>query len=484
MIVAQNECVLLGRLVELLLAYEWHHTLPHGLAQDLTLRRLQFVSLEPCQVLWNFYRQHLRTFPFFATFGSEYLSKLDQLLVQFIQRTGVDFAVALKTDILSFVGFYVSMGARFKRQVWKGIIDNSPVYWQRNMTEKRIWNTFSLYHPKPTAAALDPKRIRKMMRFQQCIFDLLSAFKTGFEFMNSWSEQKPWWQIGEKYETLDDFPEPLQQLLNSFVSFIAHVMDNVLDDKVRRKNFQSIMNKMPISILVYSAKWFNPAPFVERAMQLFLWSPSKSVHSLVQLAAALLCSFEPTRKRFAEMSDTVSEELVDLVGEIDKTDPRSSLSDEELSSILLEKGYIDADSREIQYLRLSLRVEEKKRFVDDLNDKSQKELILHICHCLPTFLQELAMFLDVSEVMSVFFECLNETLDVMRMYDTIQEHENDLLSDEDHATVIQELKRIWMKSAVLFYPGLKKLGKIRDLENSPKMWIGIRFDSRHDRLYV
>lgn len=163
--------------------------------------------------------------------------------------------------------------------------------------------------------------------------------------------------------------------------------------------------------------------FVESALKLFLWSPSKSIYSLVQKCGALLCSLDSSVADLAEVNCDVKaeSEFKYLVIEIiDACCADSEISDEcgdanssrtfsgsssnlkfnfkldgsssnaQLAAALSHYKHTTFTEHDILYLRTSIRVHEKKRLINHLAHPSQKLFVTHIAKCMPLLLNELS----------------------------------------------------------------------------------------------
>ncbi|KAI8893065.1 hypothetical protein BC833DRAFT_318331 [Globomyces pollinis-pini] len=258
--------------------------------------------------------------------------------------------------------------------------------------------------------------------------NLLKCIRIGKESILKLEEkpgQNRWWQIMGSYDKPQKLPEVYRNLLDAFVSTTAHMCDNILDDASRLQKITSIMKRMPVSLLVTSLRFINPAPFIDYCVKLFVWSPSRSVHSLLQRAASHLCGFEVTKKHYEVLSNKISEQNKSLIDDLVSKRRFSSFdSDDQITLIIktamefdifenndydsVEEKNVrtstDLNSLDIQFARTAIRLAEKNDFVEHEGEESQKNLMIHLLHIMPALMNELQ---KVSLICSLLYDRLS-----------------------------------------------------------------------------
>lgn len=171
-----------------------------------------------------------------------------------------------------------------------------------------------------------------------------------------------------------------------------------------------IIHIRPLSFLTITVKLIDVSRFVESAIKLFLWSPSKNIWSLVQKCGALLCNYEDSIKKQTNAEKHVSEsfqELVcDILNEFDLTQLNNNMLIPEITEILMNHLSYRPSEQEIDYFRISIRVAQKRQFINSLGEDSQKECIIHLAKTQKRMIHELGFFMDPSTLISAFFQSL------------------------------------------------------------------------------
>lgn len=275
MIESHKENILIGRLLELYITGEWFKTLPDK-AHLLTninppsqFNDSAITSPKQENMLINFvYTRYVREFPFFSRMGSKYLEELKGHLLSFLSHCGIGFIIATKTDALLMCKYYSTLICRLKKEAWHDIFQIDPAL----LNDMNIWNRilvdpkashgdFSLYHPIYEASDLHPARIRKLERISRSIRRLLISLKNARDQIRIDQKLFPgcnvWWTYFEMY-TLQTLPPVFKEFLDAFVSFVAHMYDNIMDDARIRRKVDLILARWPVSIIVFTARLIDP----------------------------------------------------------------------------------------------------------------------------------------------------------------------------------------------------------------------------------
>jgi hypothetical protein len=223
--------------------------------------------------------------------------------------------------------------------------------------------------------------------------------------------------------------------------------------------------------------------FIESAIKLFSWSPSKSVWSLVQKCGALLCSLEASQQKLAELEAKVTQRFRTFVDVIVKEkfassfshlDTSTDISNNNLTEFLSSHKYQSPTGVELEYLRVSIRVAEKLRFVNHMGDESQRACIIHLCRAIPRLLKEFGSVMEVSTLINAFFRALKEALVAVDRHDEVQKDGNmNYVSDETNRLIVSDVNAALGKILKTFYPAMRKMHALRGTPQEPKLWIAI-----------
>lgn len=274
MLESHKENILIGRLLELYITGEWFKTIPHK-AHLLTNinpppQVINSANAQQKKLLINFiYNRYVRELPLFSRMGSKYLEELHGHLASFVSHCGVGFIVATKTDVHLLCKYYATLVCRLKKEAWHDSkqdqdpeLLNDMNIWNRILVDsKATHGNFSLYHPVYKTIDLHPARTRKLARVSASIRRLLVSLKSTraqiLEDQKRFPECPVWWKYFGMY-SLNTMPPVLQEFLDSFVSFAAHMYDNIMDDARIRHKVDSILARLPISVMVFTARFIDP----------------------------------------------------------------------------------------------------------------------------------------------------------------------------------------------------------------------------------
>ncbi|KAI8914684.1 hypothetical protein BC831DRAFT_517022 [Entophlyctis helioformis] len=198
------------------------------------------------------------------------------------------------------------------------------------------------------------------------------------------------------------------------------------------------MSKMPISFMVVSLRFINPAPLVERVLRLFLWQPAKGIHSLLQKLAAHLCSYEATQIRFKRYQGRVHDLARRHAIEEAAKNPTLSSIDSQLHLVesFAAAGVAALTADELKFAIVCIRKREKTSFIDALADPTLVDLVAHIAHLAPKLLNDLRKFGDLASVVGQFFEAVRKSLAILERYAVYKKHRSSMetRSHTDHAS--------------------------------------------------
>lgn len=153
------------------------------------------------------------------------------------------------------------------------------------------------------------------------------------------------------------------------------------------------MDKIPVSLIVFSLRFIDPAALVEQVIQLFTWKPP-GLHSLLQKVGGLICSEGRTEEQIKAFKQKIGhkraamlESLVTygrVINEITMSDTAQRL--EAIQSFSSE----DLDGDDLEFIQLLIRLEEKTAFIDILAHQDVTALIRHCGHVFPPFLRQIS----------------------------------------------------------------------------------------------
>ncbi|KAH9254718.1 hypothetical protein BASA83_001207 [Batrachochytrium salamandrivorans] len=330
---------------------------------------------------------------------------------------------------------------------------------------QQLWNkSFDASRPLVTHPVLDRTRMNKAMRFMNVIrTSFRSAFRavhhihlselvddeykkkvasktTGSSSSSNSSSNhhssEPyvpiyWRQISEA-PSYKDLPPPYVELMNLVPMLIAYILDNILDHVGRLQKVCVIISKLPVSLIIISLRFINPAPLIERMLRLFLWQPTRGMYSLLQKLGAHLCAFDATLSEYQTCQLRIDVHRAGMISRVaETTHAPSRASVNELHAILAENGVGDATEDEVRFFLVGIRRNEKKEFIDSLAAASTVHFVIHAAHLVPMILEDLRKYGDLASIVGQFFEALHKTTTSLQRYSDYKAHTDHETSGSD-----------------------------------------------------
>ncbi|KAJ3320161.1 hypothetical protein HDV06_005638 [Boothiomyces sp. JEL0866] len=382
--------------------------------------------------------------------GVEYLSTFDKLMDNSYAASEGHLLIATKMDASLFYRLHLEeiMGVRCSGSIWKRYL------YYRNPSE----NSFSLERPTKLTK-LDSYRLAKYDRMVDSLRVFLKSVPKCKKSMEKFqtSDIKPWWALLRQYPKMKDLPDEYQELVKTAISAAAHVLNNILDEPARLEKMSAIYNKIPTSLLVTSLKIVNPAPFIKQCVKLFLWQPSPGMHSLFQRMASFLCGYEETNAKLNQLASSISELDILKIGTLVEENILSSFDDVSKFESVLKTEDIQIHNGDIlEYFRLSIRLNEKKAFIDHLNTPAQHDLFVHLFQFLPKLLNEFRQSVALSEFIGNYFKLVDQILKALMKHTNVSVENKDKVDMQ----VIQDLIVPLTAFGEFFYPVLVKMAKV------------------------
>ena len=486
----EQDNILIGRLIELIFAHEFKAAMGSQ-AQNFTKTPLPAAtekfpkeqSLRNAKVGWNLYRRYIRSFPLMQMMGDEFIREFESLLEKFAFETGVNSMVAVKSDAIMMAKYYVSLAGAVREEVMRGKepAGNDLLMWNRiNVPRKVDIDTFSLYNPVQEAGRLDAARVAKAQRFYAAFRKAISVAKRADEYAHKQMrhpQEFVWWKAMKNAKDFSELPPVYIEMIEATMELIGYAIDNVMDDPVKRHAATEIFEKIPVSVMTMSIKMVNPAPFVDKTLKLFLWTPSKNVPSLVQFIAGIVCKSGLSKKEHKKMEKEIKPEFANIVQTIvSKGRISSNDSDAKFVSACKHYQYPNPSPQELKFFRLAVRVYEKEKFVEGLGNDDVKKFIVHAAKMAPPFLTEARKVCDVSKLMGQFFENVKKGLKLLKVYDDYQKQPDGtyarvLLPQDKEIQLIAELNALWKNMIPLVFPILHKIAEERGTAKESRMFV-------------
>jgi hypothetical protein len=153
------------------------------------------------------------------------------------------------------------------------------------------------------------------------------------------------------------------------------------------------------------------APFISKAIQLLVWKPSVGVYSLAQRFAGSVCGHAKTREECEQIAKKVDEEKRRKIEKVVEKSKCASTLKFESYYLILKNGGVDANETDIAYAKLYIRCREKEEFMEQLSNHPPSSFLNYLGEILPPLLNELQKAVSLSQLVSKFFELLNDILD-------------------------------------------------------------------------
>ncbi|KAJ1334822.1 hypothetical protein BSLG_007977 [Batrachochytrium salamandrivorans] len=239
---------------------------------------------------------------------------------------------------------------------------------------------------------------------------------------------------GTKAPSYKDLPPPYVELMNLVPMLIAYILDNILDHVGRLQKVCVIISKLPVSLIIISLRFINPAPLIERMLRLFLWQPTRGMYSLLQKLGAHLCAFDATLSEYQTCQLRIDVHRAGMISRVaETTHAPSRASVNELHAILAENGVGDATEDEVRFFLVGIRRNEKKEFIDSLAAASTVHFVIHAAHLVPMILEDLRKreYGDLASIVGQFFEALHKTTTSLQRYSDYKAHTDHETSGSD-----------------------------------------------------
>ncbi|KAJ1342544.1 hypothetical protein BSLG_002862 [Batrachochytrium salamandrivorans] len=411
-----------------------------------------------------FYSFVLRRLPTLvdAQVSSDYLSHVDLNVPLTVMRK---VAVATRTDVLFLIMHFTSLivdifndecciaehsssaAAKMARlsHNTSEICDlqtpppNDLLIWQ-GIYCQQLWNkSFDASRPLVTHPVLDRTRMNKAMRFMNVI---RTSFRSAFRAVHHIHLSE---LVDDEYKkkvasktteapSYKDLPPPYVELMNLVPMLIAYILDNILDHVGRLQKVCVIISKLPVSLIIISLRFINPAPLIERMLRLFLWQPTRGMYSLLQKLGAHLCAFDATLSEYQTCQLRIDVHRAGMISRVaETTHAPSRASVNELHAILAENGVGDATEDEVRFFLVGIRRNEKKEFIDSLAAASTVHFVIHAAHLVPMILEDLRKreYGDLASIVGQFFEALHKTTTSLQRYSDYKAHTDHETSGSD-----------------------------------------------------
>ncbi|KAJ3271445.1 hypothetical protein HDV01_006651 [Terramyces sp. JEL0728] len=463
----KQETVLYTYIWESILVNEWYTALGENATvltriprNSLAINKLSEENSCPKypELSRRLYKKFLRALPFFSKMGPEYLAAFDSLMDKSYAASQGHLLIATKMDALAFLKFYTSLFYRLHLEEIMGIRNEISI-WNRYLYYRyAATNSFSLDRPTH-ATQFDANRMNKYNRMVESLRIFLRCVPPCKEDMKKLSSAdiKPWWALLRQYPKMKDLPAMHQELVRTAINAAAHVLNNILDEPARLEKMSAIYNKIPTSLLVTSLKIVNPAPFIRQCVKLFLWQPSPGVYSLFQRMASHLCGYDETSRQLKSIAGNLSETEILKINTLVEENVLSSLDDDTKFVTVAKNEDIPVPSDTlIEYFRLSIRLNEKKAFIEHLNTPAQHDLFVHLFQFLPKLLNEFRQSVALSEFVGNYFKLVDRILKALLKHSNVNTENKDAVDKQ----VIEDLILPLTEFAEFFYPVLVKMAKL------------------------
>lgn len=217
-----------------------------------------------------------------------------------------------------------------------------------------------------------------------------------------------------------------------------------------------------MTFLVTSVYFFNPAPFIAKCLELFLWTPSANVKSLCQRLAGSFCNLERTRHKYEKASHLVSKDRKETFDSVLKDCGLFSSDRIGIISFLHMKKVAPANDIELDYCQLFIRIDEKVKFINCFSGKTSSEFLDFLAKLFPPLIKDLQKAGSLSGLISNFFKLMNQVVD--NGYRLKGENEPDY--KRINQEVMEDITNDIAKFIQYFYPFLKSAGKLHGTKKS------------------
>ncbi|KAK6094862.1 hypothetical protein MT418_005132 [Batrachochytrium dendrobatidis] len=467
-----------------------------------------------------------------ADASQEYLSGINLHVILSLLRK---VAVATRTDVLFLIMHYTSLvvdifndecdlaalsSATSKSPESPHNIDESKPLQDRYARDLLIWQgiychqlseiSFNPARPLVKTPTLDEARMHKALRFINVI---RTTFRSAFKAVHHIHKSKVaeiesksnkhatnsngsdissvpiYWQQIAHSPSYHDLPSAYVNLMNLVPMLIAYILDNILDHMGRLRKICLIVSKLPVSFIIISLRFVNPAPLIERVLRLFLWQPTRDIYSLLQKLGAHLCDFESTTaelKHYHHLIGSRRASLIELALSTSKLVSLGSMSS--LRFVLKEYGVDHPTLNELRYAAVYIRKREKKEFIDALAEPETAQLVIHLARIFPMILDDFQKYGDLASIVGKFFEALKTTTVALQRYGDYASRNEDIVApqtshthhrrpfhykphcrsathkydeafDQLNQDVVNDIETAWQGFLQTLFPVLHKLGK-------------------------
>nr|KAJ3417657.1 hypothetical protein HK105_000971 [Polyrhizophydium stewartii] len=295
--------------------------------------------------------------------------------------------------------------------------------WQNVCTRQLANKSFSAARPLVSEPHLDLGRMKKAARFVRV---LRSAFRSAFRTV----------RLLNSVKTYNELPETYVEFMNFLPTLIAYVLDNTLDNPSRLRKISVIVSKLPVSFIIMSLRFVNPAPLIERMLRLFLWSPSKGIYSLVQKLASHLCALESTNTRYKRYKARASSRrCIEIETIATKDGTIASLDTEtQLRAFFRVRGIDDLSAAELKFAIICIRKREKEAFINALAEPATINFIIHMARLFPELLDDIAKYGDLANIVGQFFDSLRRSIHSLERYSKYRAKSSHSSSRQSHAS--------------------------------------------------
>ena len=384
------QCLILERSIE----HEWQAVVHNHHKYTCS----KYVTVDSTRRLFPFIKQHFEIINNFAP-----------------QATWLMGAVATKFDALQFTKFYASLVYGILLEDWSGLIVHQSL-WIRNCTLLKSKSSFSLSKIPMLNPGLDSLRLDKITKFRdaiRCVFKKLKALQDS-KISKGETIERYWQTTFKVAPTFNQLPKEDLEAFEAIFNLVGHVVMSVFDNPVFLGRAKSLLRKIPITFITTSLYFINPAPFINQALKLFLWSPIEGTASLCQRIAGALCGFIETRNRYHQKclelknQDWFNDLQIALGNNI-----LSSLDSDLNYEIMLQNCDIQCNDVILKFCRLHFRFHEKNQFVQNFTNEGDNVFIEFLGQVLPPLMNELQKAGSLSTLISTFFKLISTILEVV-----------------------------------------------------------------------
>lgn len=338
------------------------------------------------------------------------------------------FVLLLKAsnfDVLSFVSYYSSALYRAGREVRtlddteKAALGLDQAYiWARHSRQDTDGLCFNMKRKARRIASptIIPAKSEQAVEFIAAVRGLLiAAEKSRIEILGLDSSKRRdgemfWWAGLRLSPTWNGVSATHRDTLYRVCVVIATMLESMFSEPKRFKRLLSVHRKLPQSFLTTSLYIINPAPFISKIIQMYLWKPSLGTWSLCQRMGSSICGVSKTLASIDSLRRHIDESFYEKVQGIISlhSETLSCESDEVYQKILKDSGIESFSKEHVEFLKLSYRLKEKMAFVDHLGDPGESPFLKMCSEILPPLLNELAKVGTLHAIVSSFFDLLNK----------------------------------------------------------------------------